>query len=334
MEKFGFIRKNDGFNYLKEANMKMKKHFAPALKNIKKIAVLAGLSKSEREISLKTASAVNAALKRLAFKSRIVDIGRGDMVSKIKSARADFYFIACHGLWGEDGRLQSLLEIMALPYSGSGVLASAICMNKALAKTIFASQGIKTPPGIRIIRGEENIISAVSPLLPAVIKPSSEGSSEGLSIVSKSSLIKKALDKAFACGDEIVAEKYIKGREFTVGYLAGQDLPVLEIVPKNKYYDYEAKYAPGMSDHIVPARIDRKAAAALGRNTLKVCRALDIKGAARVDFIRSGAGIFYALEINTIPGMTETSLLPEAAAAVGISFDETVTAIIKDSLKR
>ncbi|PKN00631.1 MAG: D-alanine--D-alanine ligase [Elusimicrobia bacterium HGW-Elusimicrobia-2] len=304
------------------------------LAGIKKIAVLAGLSKSEREISLKTASAVNGALKRLAFKSRIVDIGRGDMVSKIKSARADFYFIACHGAWGEDGRLQSLLEIMGFPYSGSGVPASAVCMNKALTKTIFTAEGIKTPPGIKIVRGEKNIIDRVARLLPVVIKPSSEGSSEGLSIVTGRGSIKKAIDKAFARDNEILAEKYIKGREFTVGYLAGKVLPVLEIVPKNKYYDYEAKYAPGMSAHIVPALIDRKSSAALGRDTLKVCGALGIKGAARVDFIRSEAGIFYALEINTIPGMTETSLLPEAAAAVGISFDETVAAIIKDSLKR
>ncbi|PIV18391.1 MAG: D-alanine--D-alanine ligase [Elusimicrobia bacterium CG03_land_8_20_14_0_80_50_18] len=315
--------------------MKMSKLvLVPSLKNIKKIAVLAGLSKSERDISLKTAAAVNGALSRMAFKSVIVDIGRGDMVSKIRSARADFYFIACHGTWGEDGRLQSLLEIMSLPYSGSGVLASAVCMNKALSKTIFMSQGVKTPLGIRLVRGEKKMISAVSRLLPAVIKPSSEGSSGGLSIVTESSHIKKALDKAFACGDEVVVEKYIKGREFTVGYLAGRVLPVLEIVPKNKYYDYEAKYAPGMSEHIVPAIIDSKAAAGIRKDTLKICRTLDIKGAARVDFVRSSSGRFYALEVNTIPGMTETSLLPEAASAAGISFDETVMAIIRDSLKR
>ncbi len=300
---------------------------------MKKIAVLAGLSKSEREISLKTASAVNVSLKRLGFKSSVVDIGTGDIVSKIKSVRADFYFIACHGMWGEDGRLQSLLDIMGLPYSGSGVLASAVCMNKSLTKILFASAGIKTPRGIKITRGEKNIISLASRFLPAVIKPSSEGSSEGLSIVSKRSGIRKAVDKAFACDKEILVEKYIKGREFTVGYLAGEVLPVLEIVPKNKYYDYEAKYAPGMSRHIVPAEIGKKASAALRADTLKICRLLDITGGARMDFLRSERGIFYALEINTIPGMTETSLLPEAAGAAGISFDETVLKIIKDSLK-
>jgi len=303
-------------------------------KTIKKIAVLAGLSKSEREISLKTASAVNRALARLGFKSCVVDIGRGDIVSKIKSARADFYFIACHGAVGEDGRLQSLLEIMGSPYSGSGVPASAVCMNKALTKTIFTAEGIKTPPGIKIVRGEKNIIDRVARLLPVVIKPSSEGSSEGLSIVTGRGGIKKAIDKAFARDNEILAEKYIKGREFTVGYLAGKVLPVLEIVPKNKYYDYEAKYAPGMSRHIVPAEISEKEAFTISAATLKICRELHVRGAARMDFLRSGQGVFYALEINTIPGMTETSLLPEAAAAAGISFDETVMKIIEDSLKR
>ncbi len=221
-----------------------------------------------------------------------------------------------------------------MPYSGSGVLASAVCMNKALTKTLFRSHGIKTPPGISLVSGDKNIISGVAGMLPAVIKPSSEGSSEGLSIVSKRSGIKKAVEKAFACDKEIVVEKYIKGREFTVGYLAGKVLPVLEIVPKNKYYDYEAKYAPGMSLHIVPAKIEKKAAAALRSDTFKICRALNVKGGARVDFLRSERGVFYALEINTIPGMTETSLLPEAAAAAGISFDETVMKIMEDSLKR
>jgi len=313
--------------------MKMPYCKVPSLKNLKKIAVLAGLSKSEREISLKTAVAVSVSLKRLGFKSSIVDIGRGNIVSKIKSARADFYFIACHGTWGEDGRLQGLLDMLGLPYSGSGVLASAVCMNKALTKILFASAGIKTPRGIKITRGEKNIISLAARFLPAVIKPSGEGSSEGLSIVSKRSGIKKAVEKAFACDNEILVEQYIKGREFTVGYLAGKALPVLEIVPKNKYYDYEAKYAPGMSRHIVPAEIGKKASAALRADTLKICRLLDVTGAARMDFMRSEKGVFYALEINTIPGMTETSLLPEAAGAAGINFDETVMKIIEDSIK-
>ncbi|MEA2082451.1 MAG: D-alanine--D-alanine ligase [Elusimicrobiota bacterium] len=301
---------------------------------MKKIAVLAGLSRSEREISLKTAAAVNASLKRLGFKSAVVDIGRGNIVSKIKSARADFYFIACHGTWGEDGRLQGLLEIMGLPYSGSGVPASAVCMSKALTKTFFAAEGIKTPPGESFRKGEKNIAAFAARLLPAVIKPSSEGSSEGLSIVLKRLDVKKALRKAFARDNEIVIEKYIKGREFTVGYLVGEALPVLEIVPKNEYYDYEAKYAPGGSFHIVPAEIGKKPAAALKSATLKICRALKVKGGARMDFVRSARGIFYALEINTIPGMTETSLLPEAAASAGINFDEMVMKIIEDSLRR
>ena len=207
-------------------------------------------------------------------------------------------------------------------------------MNKALTKTLFRSHGIKTPPGMSFVRGEKNITGAVAAMLPVVIKPASEGSSEGLSIVSKRSGIKKAVEKAFACDNEIVVEKYIKGREFTVGYLAGEVLPVLEIVPKNKYYDYEAKYAPGMSLHIVPAKIEKKAAAAIKSATLEICRAMNVKGGARMDFLRSEGGVFYALEINTIPGMTETSLLPEAASAAGINFDETVMKIIEDSLHR
>ncbi|MFH1353609.1 MAG: D-alanine--D-alanine ligase, partial [bacterium] len=298
-----------------------------------KIAVLAGVSDTEREISLKTGDAVYKALKRLKYETEIIDIGRGNFLKKILARRPDFCFIACHGRIGEDGVIQGFLDALKIPYSCSGVLASAVGMNKAVSKRIFSSLGVKVLPDICLVRGQQYSLSKLRSFLPVVVKPVSEGSAIGMSIVKKPQDLKRAVETAFECDAQIMIEKYVRGREFTVGWLAGAVLPVIEIVPANEFYDYESKYVPGKSRHIVPAEIDKRAAGYLSASTERICWFLGIRGMARVDFVRSARGKFYALEINTIPGMTGTSLLPEAAAAAGISFDEAVLKIIKDTSK-
>jgi len=303
------------------------------MKKIGKIAVLAGVSETERKVSLNTAKAVLKALKRLKYRAEIIDIGRGDFLKKIPKYKPGYCFIACHGRLGEDGVIQGLLDALKIPYSGSGVMASAVCMNKAVSKRIFSSLGVNVLPDICLVRGQKYSLGKLRGFLPVVVKPVSEGSAIGMSIVKKPRDLKRAVETAFECDAQILVEKYVKGREFTVGWLAGDVLPVLEIVPVNEFYDYEAKYVPGKSRHIVPAEIKDSDADYLINSTERICRFLGIRGTARVDFIRSPRGKFYVLEINTIPGMTATSLLPEAAAAVGISFDKVILKIIKDTKK-
>ncbi|MFH1958412.1 MAG: D-alanine--D-alanine ligase [bacterium] len=303
------------------------------MKKLRKIAVLAGVSETEREISLKTADAVFKALKRLKYRAEIVDIGTGNFLKKILACKPDFCFIACHGRIGEDGVIQGFLDALKIPYSCSGVLASSAGMNKMVSKKIFSSLGVKVLPDICLVRGRRYSLSKLRSFLPVVVKPVSEGSAIGMSIVKKLQDLERAVGTAFECDDKVMVEKYVRGREFTVGWLAGAVLPVLEIVPANEFYDYESKYVPGKSRHIVPAEIDKRSSGYLSASTERICGFLGIRGMARVDFVRSAHGKFYALEINTIPGMTGTSLLPEAAAAAGIPFDEAVLKIIKDTSK-
>ena len=304
------------------------------IQKIRKIAVLAGVSKSERKVSLRSARAVLNALKKMNFDCGIVDIGRGNLIKKVVSFKPDFCFIACHGSPGEDGTVQAALEILKIPYSSSGVLPSAVCMNKVLTKIVFESLNIRTAPGITLYKGKKYSLASLGALLPLVVKPSSEGSTVGVSLVRKKTGLPKALKKAFAYGSQVIVERYIDGREFTVGWLAGKVLPPLEIIPVNEYYDYESKYEPEMSRHVVPAEISKIETETISSATHLICRSMNLRGAARVDFLRSRGGRYYALEVNTIPGMTETSLLPEEAAAAGISFEKAVGMIIKDSLRK
>ncbi len=298
------------------------------MKKIRKVAVLAGVWKSEREISLKTARAVLESLQRLGYSARMIDIGRGNIAQKILSFHPDFCFIACHGRLGEDGTIQGFLETLKIPHSGSGILASAISMDKAVSKKIFEVCGVRTPRGF--VLEKRGKIPSLERFIPFVVKPASEGSTIGMSIVKAKQNVSGAIRRAFRYDRKILLEKYIEGREFTVGFLAGRILPPLEIVPENECYDYEAKYVPGMSKHIVPAQISGRETKLLKNSTKKICAFLGVRGAARVDFLRSRRGLYYALEINTVPGMTPTSLLPEAAAAVGIDFDGVVEKIMED----
>lgn len=294
-----------------------------------KIAVLYGGPSSEREISLKSGSAVINALNNLKIKNFPVIVNNDlKWVDTIKKVKADFVFIALHGKFGEDGTVQSILEFLKIPYSGSGVLASALSMNKPKAKEIFTFNKIQTPPWRVITRADE--IRDFS--TPFVVKPIDEGSAIGVSVVFNHREIKAALKTAFKYGKKILVEKYIDGTELTVAILGKTALPVIEIVPKGKFYDFDSKYKPGMSEHIIPARLPKTILKKSQEIALKAFRSLGCKAFGRVDIKVNSEKEIFVLELNTIPGMTQTSLLPDAARAAGLSFEEMILEMIKHSL--
>ncbi len=296
-----------------------------------KIAVLCGGVSSEKDISLKTGKAVFKAIKSLGLNAKLVRMHRF-LPSSILKKRFDVVFLALHGRGGEDGKVQAILELLGVAYTGSGVLASALGINKVFSKKIFQFHNIPTPSYVVINKKEGILLNKVK--LPVVVKPASEGSTIGVSIVNKKNALFSALKKAFRFDSTVIIEKYIKGRELTVGILNDKALPVMEIVPKRRFYDYTAKYKPGMSVHKVPAEIPKRCFKEAQRLALLAHRSLGCKGATRVDMILSFYGKIYVLEVNTIPGMTETSLLPESAKFCGIEFNQLVLEILKESLER
>lgn len=298
----------------------------------KRIAVLMGGWSAEREISLKTGEAVLQALKEEKFKVCGIDVDK-NIVENLKKYKIGFAFIALHGPLGEDGTMQGLLEILGIPYSGSGVLASALALNKIYAKRIFAQAGIPTPPWVVV--NHLPLTTYHLPLLkfPVVVKPAAQGSAIGVSIVQEKEDLVPAIKKAAKLDKEVLLEEYIPGKEVTVGILGERTLPIIEIVPKSKFYDYRAKYAPGGSEHIIPARLEKKVAKKTAGIAFKAHQALGCRDYSRVDLRVDLQGEPWVLEINTIPGMTKTSLLPEAARALGISFNQLVLKIIEYSLK-
>ena len=282
----------------------------------KKIGVLMGGLSPEREISLKTGQAILKGLSEKDFQAIGIDVDR-EIPARLKEERIEVAFIALHGLWGEDGTIQGLLEVMGIPYTGSGVLASALAMNKSMAKKIFLYHRLPTPEFQVVVTGTHAAVSMAPPL---VIKPVCGGSTIGTSIVMCEKDIDEALQRAAYYGEEILVEQYVEGVDITVGVLNGDPLPVIQIVPKSGFYDYASKYTPGKTEYLVPAPIPEtitKKAQELG---VAAYRALECTGAARVDFRLSDQGELTILEVNTIPGFTETSLLPMAAAQVGIDF--------------
>ena len=249
----------------------------------------------------------------------------------------DLAFIGLHGKWGEDGTLQSLLEIQDIRYTGSGVLASALAMDKGMSKTIFRQNGIHVHNGFTIVSGKYDLQQVMSRIeeeigYPAVVKPNDQGSTFGLTICKRAEDIKKALDFSFSFSDTTIIETFVPGRELTVGILDGTPLPVLEIKPKHELYDYECKYTHGMSEYIVPAEIPRETANQLRDQALLAYNSLGCKNYGRVDFKLRPDGSYVCFEVNTLPGMTSTSLLPKMAKVAGISFTELIERIILNSL--
>ena len=286
----------------------------------KKIGVLMGGISLEREISLKTGTAIYNSLKRSGYNCIKVDI-KSNSIGNILKESFDIAFIALHGKFGEDGIIQGVLNFLNIPYTGTGVSGSAICMNKIFSKKLFRDSGI--PTGDFSTNLNEKKLK-----FPLVVKPVSEGSTIGVYIVKTEDELEEAIEKAKEVSGDIFFEEYIEGREVTVGVLNGRVLPVVEIKPKSGFYDYKAKYEKGMTEYVVPANIDEETEEQLKYFSKKIYMEFQLKGAVRVDFIIKEK-VPYTLEVNTIPGMTETSLLPKAANSIGISFDELVEEILR-----
>lgn len=245
---------------------------------------------------------------------------------------ADIVFLALHGEDGEDGKIQATLDMYGVKYTGSGYLGSALAMNKELSKTLFNAAGIPTAPAITLRKGEG--IQA-SPWIPCVVKPCSGGSSVGTSIVRTQEEFSAALEFAFKYEDDVLVEKYIKGRELTVGVMGGKAMPSIEIVIKNGWYDYKNKYQAGFAEEICPAPISAEDEERLGRLAERVSKALMVDVYCRADFIMDDDdGEIYCLEANTLPGMTPTSLVPQMAAEQGMSYGELCEKIITLSMRK
>lgn len=303
---------------------------APAIKD-KKIGVLLGGLSAEREVSLKSGAAVHQALLSQGYHAVAIDVGR-DLPQILLHEKIEIAFIALHGRYGEDGCVQGLLELMQIPYTGSGVLASALAMHKLYSKQAFVAAGLLTAPFCHVRRGEQVRLADLPFSLPLVVKPVQEGSSVGVSIVKKESDLPAALECAFAYDEEILVEQYVKGQEVQVGILDDQPIGAIEIVPKNEFYDYEAKYTDGMAEHIFPARLDENLYAKALLTGAETHRALGCRGYSRVDLLVTATGDCFVLEVNTLPGMTALSLFPEIAAkGAGLSFEELVVKIVESS---
>ena len=290
----------------------------------KQIGVLMGGLSAEREVSLQSGAAVLAALVSQGYRAVGIDVGR-DLPERLRAEAVEVAFIALHGRLGEDGSVQGLLEVMGIPYTGSGVLASALAIDKVSSKVVFGAAGLTLAPYQVLRRGEELTLDFP---LPVVVKPSREGSSVGVSIVRDAERMPAALDEAFGYDDAILVERFIAGAEVQVGILDGRALGAIEIVPKNEFYDFEAKYTAGMAEHILPARLPAEVYAAVLRAGELAHAALGCDCYSRVDFLVTDAGDCCLLEVNTLPGMTDLSLLPEIARGAGIGFAELVERIL------
>lgn len=318
------------FDYLKEFKVDVER-----FRN-KRIAVLLGGVSSEREISIRSGENIYNALVKQGFDVIKLDVD-ASIARRLVKENVDIAFIALHGKYGEDGCIQGLLEILGIPYTGSGVLASAVGMNKLATKKILMAEGIKVPDYIRLDTGEpadkllQKILNTLG--LPIVLKPIDEGSSVGVIIVKEEEYLRSIIRNYLRRFPYSYAEKYIKGKELTVGVMGNGEevevLPIMELRPKKEFYDFEAKYTKGMTDFIIPPDISEEQYRKVAELSIKAFKALECKGVVRFDMMLSEEdGEVYFLEVNTIPGMTETSDIPAMAKAAGISFEEIVLKIL------
>lgn len=302
-----------------------------------KVAVLYGGVSKEREVSLSSGKGIIEALEQKGHDVVGIDF-HPERLEEIINLDVDCVFIGLHGKFGEDGRIQGLLDMLEIPYVGSGVLASALAMDKAKAKQIFSMHNIPVAKGISYPVSEDTDIATLAEEInsefqaPFVIKPNREGSTLGLTIVTEPSEVAKAVKLAAESDDHILVEDFVKGTELTVAVLGvkGKEkaLPIIEIVPKNEYYDYESKYAAGGSEHIIPARINDDVAEQIQKYAVLAHQALNCEVYSRVDFILDEAGIPYILEVNTLPGMTPTSLFPDTAKTIGLNYNDMIEEFI------
>jgi len=294
-------------------------------KSFGKVAVLFGGKSGERAISLKSGSAVLAALLRNGVDAYAFDPAERDLH---ELDQFDYAFISLHGRFGEDGTIQGALELMEIPYTGSGVLASSVGMDKWRTKLLWRSAGIATPD-FELIDANSDFNAVESRLgLPLFVKPANEGSSLGITKVKKTGDLKAAYEYAAKSDPLVIAEKFIGGGEYTVGILGEQALPIIRIVPANEFYDFDAKYLRDDTQYLCPCGLAPEKEAQIQAEALQAFRAIGGRGWGRVDFLMDDAGKHYFLEVNSSPGMTDHSLVPMAAKAAGISFDELVIQIL------
>ena len=298
----------------------------------KKVAVLYGGRSSEREVSLKTGKACAEALVSKGYDVTLVDVDL-DLPERLRAAKIAVAFNALHGRWGEDGCVQGLLEAMAIPYTGSGVLASALGMDKTVSKAMFKAIGLSLidyrvfPPA-----KAASITAADLPFgLPCVVKPAGEGSSVGVHLVKDPTKLQAACVDAASYKGDVIVERYLKGTEVNVAVLEGKALGAIEIEPANDFYDYAAKYTAGTTRYHYPARIPEAHVKRVMEAAERAHTGLGCSGVTRVDFIVAADGTPYILEINTLPGMTATSLVPKIAAGLGIAFPDLCEKILESA---
>jgi D-alanine-D-alanine ligase len=338
-----------------------------------KVVVVLGGTSSEREVSLRSGAGVARALKALGHETVLLDTGTGKLLKDADHAMelgtqarapnqsgaalpavrdpgglesyvrsmprgADLVFIALHGGDGENGTLQAILDLAGIPYTGSGVLASALAMDKAMSKRIFRYEGIPTPEWVELWAPEDPAAKwnpQISPEdlkrlggFPLIVKPNEEGSSVGITVVQRASELAPAIEEARRYGRLVLIESFIEGRELTVGLIENRAFPVVEVIPEGGWYDYEHKYTAGASRYEMPAKIPPEMSERLLALSVKAYRALRCRGVARVDFRLGADGVPHCLEVNTVPGLTELSLVPKAAAAAGMSYEELIRAVV------
>lgn len=300
-----------------------------------KVAVLLGGFSAERDVSLNSGAAVVAGLREGGVDAHPVDPRETD-VTRLKEMGFDKVFIALHGRGGEDGTLQGLLELIGLPYTGSGVMASALSMDKSRSKLLWQAAGLPVAPWVTLARSEfekgldNSVIQRITELgLPVIVKPNREGSSVGMSKVADSADLPAALALAFQHDDEILVEKWLSGPEFTVAMVGKEILPSIRIQPAGTFYDYEAKYLSDETKYFCPAGLEVDEEARLQALVLKAWHVLGCRGWGRIDAMRDSDGQFYLLEANTAPGMTSHSLVPMAARQAGMTFSRLVVRILE-----
>lgn len=312
--------------------------FAREPKNTK-VALIFGGKSGEREISLASGKGAQEALLEAGFIVDTVDPANKEDLIKLVSNEYDVAFLALHGKYGEDGTMQGMLEILGIPYIGPGVWSSATAIDKAKAKVYYEKNSIATPPSFSVSSSDEvsalDIIEKIG--IDCVIKAATEGSALGVYICHSEEDIKQALTDVFSIDKKALIEKYVEGEEYTVAVLGNSEpeaLPVIKIVPINEFYDFESKYAEGGSKHICPAPLNNKETIKAQSIAVAAHKALECSGVSRTDLIKDTNGVFWALETNTIPGMTSTSLLPDAARAAGMSFPELCIKLINFALEK
>jgi D-alanine-D-alanine ligase len=309
-----------------------------ALNHNTRIGVLYGGLSSEREVSLRSGKNCFDALQRLGYHNTLLIDAQPDIARVLADEKIELAYIALHGQYGEDGCIQGLLEWLGIPYTGCGVTASALCMNKALTKTILKAAGL---PVIEswVVRSGEAMDLPVELTYPVMVKPLCEGSSIGMSKVDTSGQLMPALEEAFKHSQVVMIETYVPGKSLTVGVIEINGeltvTPILELRPNcSEWYDLKAKYTEGGTTFILPAELDNATTVAIQQATLAAFIAMDCQGVARVDFVCDAANRFYILEINTLPGMTNLSDLPAQAKTMGIQYDALVEAILKTACQQ